>query len=235
MRIFAKYQAIVAIIVFSLIYFVLADRVFDVAAFHDFGLHYPVILAQCTYFVSALFFILLCPKPIESFGFRRVNSSLSLKDYFPVLILQLFPIIGLIVALFGGGSFVIRAPQTSIWVVVVTYLILSPIAEEILFRGLIQSLLDPLLNYHIKVFKLKLSVPVVASALLFGLTHVFFFRFKSPDFFVVRDLALATALGLICGYLREKYQSLIPAIYAHSLFSFLGIFLFKVVSNFTIP
>jgi membrane protease YdiL (CAAX protease family) len=91
------------------------------------------------------------------------------------------------------------------WMIVVYFVITAPIQEELIFRGLLQSLVArdvPAQTFWGAHF------PVFITALLFGIIHV------------DSGIAVATEavmLGLIAGELRRMSGSLIPAILFHAL------------------
>ena len=90
-------------------------------------------------------------------------------------------------------------------------LILAPLAEELLFRGFIQGLWQKL--YRNKE-KNPVKLIIVITALLFTISH-FEFLFNVT----VRQFALTIIfifiLALYMGWLRHKYQSIVPSIFAH--------------------
>lgn len=82
------------------------------------------------------------------------------------------------------------------WLVVATVVLGAPLAEELLFRGFLQPLLEP---------RCGRALALAATALLFGLGH---------------GLAYALPIGLLgafFGWLVQRHGSLLPAIVAHAL------------------
>lgn len=94
-----------------------------------------------------------------------------------------------------------------------TVLLIAPIVEETVFRGLIMTKL-----------RQSLSVPcsIVISALLFGVIHI-----MAGGFITVLHAFLG---GLIFGMTYEKTKSLIPAIVAH-IFGNLGGIAYTVITD----
>jgi len=96
--------------------------------------------------------------------------------------------------------------------------IYASISEEIFTRGLLQSLLSPLMKYGVHPFnRVRLSVPVLFSGLYFGGMHIVLIDRLGPA--VVVTIVLTTFLGIVAGYYRERTDSLIPAIIIHALFN----------------
>jgi hypothetical protein len=102
----------------------------------------------------------------------------------------------------------------SIWLIAST-------CEEIFYRGLILSFLAPLKEYGFKLFRSHISVPVIVSAIGFGLGHLCLLN-QMESIIVVGIVISATLLGFIAGYFREKTGSLVPAIAAHLTFNIVG-------------
>lgn len=103
--------------------------------------------------------------------------------------------------------------------------IYASVVEEILFRGFLMNFLKPLKENGINIFKRKLSLPVLISAILFGLAHLILITTGASPMFLLRIVAFTTTLGLIAGYYQEKYDNNAYAIIVHmsgNLFGVLG-------------
>lgn len=91
---------------------------------------------------------------------------------------------------FGGGSFLLE---------VLCVGIVTPILEEVVFRGLIYT-------------RLRRAMPVAAaqilSAFIFGAAHMNWMQF-----------VYATLIGFLMAFLFEKYQSILPSILFHIAFN----------------
>ena len=108
----------------------------------------------------------------------------------------------------------ILSARSSEWLLILLGAFLSPIFEEILFRGFILNWLNESLSFR----KSNLI-----SAFLFVLAHVPYWVSKngfSPR--VIRDMANVFVLGLLFGWLMKKTNSLWPAIGAHIANNFLS-------------
>src|SRR6266566_4560480 len=96
------------------------------------------------------------------------------------------------------------------WMIGLYFIIGSPIQEEIIFRGLIQSMLERRWMITFSVFGGSLSGAVAFTAVLFGIIHL------------EAGVAVATGaitLGLVAGELRRRSGSLLPAIMVHAVFN----------------
>jgi membrane protease YdiL (CAAX protease family) len=111
--------------------------------------------------------------------------------------------------------------------------IYASIAEEILFRGFLQNLLKPLSTKGITVFKRKISLPVILSAIAFGLAHLILIKYGVGVLFLIKIVLVTTSLGLVAGYYQEKYDNNAYAIIVHmggNLFGVVGAILMSLVA-----
>jgi uncharacterized protein len=87
--------------------------------------------------------------------------------------------------------------HSSVWKVFISVAVVAPIVEEVLFRGLI-------LRGYLKHHSVRKSL--IISSLLFGIAHF------NPWQFVT-----AVIIGVVLGWLYERTDSIVPAVYAHAL------------------
>ncbi len=151
----------------------------------------------------------------RTFGLTRRSP---LRDI-PVAIICYVPIFPICMGLAYGSTWVIRLlrpayelPKHPVlkslewltgwpeWLLIAGAVIVAPVAEELFFRGLIQTGLKKLLRSR--------WLAIAGTGLIFGAIH------WQPD----AVLALA-ALGAAMGFLYEKTGSLVPAILVHALFN----------------
>jgi membrane protease YdiL (CAAX protease family) len=168
----------------------------------------PLIIAITS--MVALTLVLLLARPptgIAEFGFRIPNTR-----YLAIGTALGFTL-GVAVT-FLSHVFPSKPPfdvsRFAPWMIGLYFIVGSPIQEEIIFRGLIQSTLERRWMITFPVFGGSLSGAVVFTALLFGIIHVG----------VGAVVAIgAIVLGLIAGELRRRSASLLPAIVVHALFN----------------
>lgn len=91
----------------------------------------------------------------------------------------------------------------------------ASVAEEILFRGFLMNFLKPLNTAGIKFFNRRISIPVILSAIAFGLAHLILIRSGVNSLFLIRIVLFTACLGLIAGYYQEKYDNNAYAIVVH--------------------
>ena len=93
--------------------------------------------------------------------------------------------------------------------------LLGSIAEEMLFRGFLQNMLAPLKDLGIWPFKMRLSLPIIISALLFGFAHFSLLNGLNSLPNIFRIVMNAIVMGLIAGYYQEKHNNFLYAAVVH--------------------
>jgi len=106
--------------------------------------------------------------------------------------------------------------QVSFLQLIIIAWIYASILEEIICRGLVQSYLAPLKNKVVSIFNIRLSLPVIVSAVFFGFMHISLFSGGTTFFSILYIVAFAFFVGLFTGFYREKTGSIIPAIILHA-------------------
>jgi membrane protease YdiL (CAAX protease family) len=158
--------------------------------------------------------------PIEKFKFKRMWK--------PILVMIVaFVLVNILITLMllpfetGSGNemseMMIGFGPVKVFLFVFIY---ASICEEFLFRGFLQNMLSPLKPRGITIFKIRISLPVLISAVFFGLSHMVWLFMGGDILFVIRLFILTTTLGLISGYFYEKYQNILYAIIIHATANF---------------
>jgi len=96
------------------------------------------------------------------------------------------------------------------WKIGLYFIVGASVQEEVIFRGLIQSMVEERWAASFRICSTSISVAVAFTAALFGLIHL--------EVSVAVALS-AVMLGLVAGELRRRSGSLLPAIVVHSLFN----------------
>ncbi|HDM92287.1 MAG TPA: CPBP family intramembrane metalloprotease [Candidatus Korarchaeota archaeon] len=100
---------------------------------------------------------------------------------------------------------------------------LASLAEEFLFRGVVQGLMDASSSWRAYVGPVQVSLGMVAGALLFGLLHFAgFARVGSPWAAAAAGIS-STILGLLAGEAYLTTGSLWCAVEVHALFNVVGL------------
>ncbi|MBN1483662.1 MAG: CPBP family intramembrane metalloprotease [Chloroflexia bacterium] len=100
------------------------------------------------------------------------------------------------------------------------YLFVGP-AEELLFRGYIQSRLNEVYPKSRRLFGVAWGWGPVMAAALFGLWHVAWRPLEGGAWFQALWTFFA---GLIFGYVRERSQSVVPSSLLHSVMNYVPLF-----------
>jgi membrane protease YdiL (CAAX protease family) len=168
----------------------------------------PLIIA-ITFSVALILILLLARQPIgiAEFGFSIPNSR------YIAIAGALGLTLGLAVT-FLSHLFPSKPPfdvsRFAPWMIGLYFIIGSPIQEEIIFRGLIQSIMERRWMITFSVFGGSLSCAVTFTAVLFCVIHL------------GAGVAVATGaivLGLVAGELKRRSGSLLPAVIIHALFN----------------
>lgn len=114
------------------------------------------------------------------------------------------------------------AKESALQFILFTF-ILASVAEEFLFRGFLQNYLKPFSDKGFKLFRCRISLPVLVSAIAFSLAHLILLVSGVEALFVIRMLVFTFALGLIAGYYQEKYDNHAFAIIVHMSGNLMGL------------
>lgn len=114
----------------------------------------------------------------------------------------------------GKSVAILLTQEAPAWLSILAGAFLSPIWEEIMFRGFVLNRLNETLSFW---------AANVLSAFLFMLTHVPYWvskqGFSGP---VIKDLTNVFVLGCLFGWVMKKTNSLWPAIGAHIANNFIS-------------
>ena len=93
---------------------------------------------------------------------------------------------------------------------------LPGIAEELAYRGVIQTQLNKILGQPWKLFKVPLGWGFIVTAVIFWAIHAFRVEGLSLSFYW-QTLTLQMVVGLVLGWMRERSGSILPGVMAHNL------------------
>src|SRR6267142_1121231 len=168
----------------------------------------PLVIG-ITLSVALILMLLLARRPagIAEFGFSIPNSRF-------IMIAGAFGLALGLAAVLLSRLFPSRPPFDvsgfTPWMIWLFFVVGAPIQEEIIFRGLIQSMLERGWTITFSECGSSLSSAVVFTAALFGIIHL------ASGAAVA---AGAIVLGLVAGELRRRSGSLLPAVIVHALFN----------------
>lgn len=168
--------------------------------------------------VLAIIGIIRMFKKDISFGLKRDESKKTksyLIRFMSVFMFSTILIYGVIVILNGWQDYLgFQLTKSNVFQYLVFEGVVVGIGEELLFRGLIYSILYQGFAKKINIGKkIKISYAVVLSALIFSIAHINLFDFS----FDIFQLIMAFVLGVFYGWLLENTKSLIGPILAHNL------------------
>jgi membrane protease YdiL (CAAX protease family) len=96
------------------------------------------------------------------------------------------------------------------WMIFFYFIVGTPVQEEVIFRGLLQTTLERRMTGGFSFLGITLSFAAIIIAVLFGLIHLAVGTLTAIAAFV---------LGLLAGELRCRSSSLLPAIVVHAIFN----------------
>ena len=204
--------------------------IFVIAAFAGnlINLNHPFILNS---FVTHTTMLLLSIVVIHSFK-KQVNYKIAipkLKTIFKPILFGLLAtvVVNVSMAAITGGldgnqeahPLLAKASPIQVFLFIFIY---ASIAEELLFRGFLMNILSSLKAKGVTIFKRTLSLPVIISAVAFGLAHLILITTGASGLLILRVVMFTTVLGLIAGYYQEKYDNNVYAIIVHMAGNWFG-------------
>jgi membrane protease YdiL (CAAX protease family) len=160
----------------------------------------------------ALLIMLFNRRSLGEFGFRWARRVPWMRVIVIGLLIGTAGTLAILVTPAGGMG---AALGMSFLQIVLVVWLHSSITEEIFTRGLIQSLLDSLKDLRVGVGGIGVSVPVLTAAVLFATMHLSLLAIGVDGLTVCIVVTMTLVLGLVAGVVRERYDSLLPAIVVH--------------------
>lgn len=213
-----KLSVSLAFIVFIIANYLLPESLSRLNIFNQAAHNYPIFYPQLIIGLFSFFSIWVLSDKID-FGLKFISFNWR-KILLVTFCIEAIPLTIFLLGFFFDALYLSSWMLLSLVEIAMYHLILSPLVEEVFFRGLIQTLLSPLLSIKLRHRKLIISAPVVISSILFAVVH-FQYSFTAIVFIVF--------LGVFCGHLREKYNSIVPGIFAHFVFNLLAVFIPKLI------
>lgn len=150
---------------------------------------------------------------LADFGLTRGRYRFSPRILLWVLPTAVLSLMSALAPRLGESESAITG-RTELQLIVFVWIYAS-VCEEVLTRGLLQSLIG---GWGIASGRAaRFSVPVLVSGLFFGAMHLVLIRSMGATAAV--PIVLATLLGFLAARYRESTGSLIPAIIVHALFN----------------
>lgn len=198
---------------------VLVILISDIVAVEIIGFPQLTSLLQVVICIGMILFIVRGKLPY--YGLKKSHSVSYLIMFLLVLIIH--ALIRLSILIFGLTEGAHPLLDNDLSFIIIQGLILAPITEELIFRGLVQSYLSPFKQTGFRIIKIFFSYPVLFAALLFSLSHLPMVLRSTGIIAGLPILIGSLFYGILFGFIREKYDSLIPAVIAHFIANLLAL------------
>lgn len=93
------------------------------------------------------------------------------------------------------------------------------LSEEPIFRGVLLGILNIIFVTKRRILGANMGIGALIQVILFGLGHAIYFDEKQHLQFYTEGFVFTSILGAFMTYLREKGESLIPAILFHNIYN----------------
>jgi len=162
--------------------------------------------------ISILLIFIFSKKRIIEFNFGKVKlQQLILPIGLTIFLLVISQLISMVL----GNEEHPVAVSMSIIQKLFFIVVLASLDEKLLFRGFLQNMLNPIKSYGINLYKIRLSLPVIISGILFGLMHFALIGTGASFRFVIQIVIFGIFLGMIAGYFQEKHNNFTYAFIVH--------------------
>jgi membrane protease YdiL (CAAX protease family) len=181
------------------------------------------VTSQIGIFILSIILISVFSKNrIIEFHIRK----LKLKQLiYPIIFTVILLIISQLISIFIKEKGHPVADSMSLFQKLLFIVIFASISEELLFRGFLQNMLNSFKSYGVKLFHIKVSVPVLISGFLFGLMHFGMLGAGASFRFVIQIVVAGMLVGMIAGYYQEKYNNFLFAFFVHMTANLSGLIL----------
>lgn len=171
---------------------------------------------------STLLIFIFSKKQIMIFNIDSVKiKNLVLPVIGTFFLFTIIPLISSFIVNEGHPA----ARQMSVLQQVIFIVFLASLSEELLFRGFLQNMLYSLKSYGFVFFKIRLSLPLIISGILFGLMHLVLISTGAQFSYVIQIVLSAIIMGIIAGYFQEKHNNFIFAFIVHATANLSGMFI----------
>ncbi|MEN8187768.1 MAG: type II CAAX endopeptidase family protein [Bacteroidota bacterium] len=172
--------------------------------------------------ISTLLIFLFTKKRIIEFNVGKVKLQ---QLFLPIGLTVLLMIIRVFIPTLLGDEKHPFADSMSLVQQLVFIVILASLGEELLFRGFLQNMLNPIKSYGINLYKSRLSLPVIISGILFGLMHFGMIAAGASFNLVIQIVISGMFLGMIAGFFQEKHNNFSFAFIVHMTANLSGLIL----------
>lgn len=209
----------ICLILFTTVYYVLPIFFSSISIFAEFESKYNLIYQHLICGLSSILIIYISRIGFNEYGIRLVVFDWR-KVFLIVLSIKSIPFSIFLIQLLTDNLILSNWMLMSLLKIGIVYLVIPPIIEELFFRGVIQTLLMPFSSFGMKIGSISISVPVIISTAFFVLIH---------QNYTGIALIFVAAFGILSGYLKDKYQSIIPCVFAHITFNLFSVFIPRMI------
>lgn len=109
---------------------------------------------------------------------------------------------------------------------ILNFVIMYPIFEEVLFRGLILPIINNSFPTYslIEIFYTPVTVPILISSFLFAIAHLQYYSFNKSS---IKFMLFAFSGGIIFGIITDYSLSIVFSIFLHVEFNFFAAYYSK--------
>lgn len=161
---------------------------------------------------STLLILLISRKRIIEFNIGKVRIK---QIIYPIALTVLLLILRQLFSILFRIEEHPIAESMSVFQQFVFIVILASLSEELLFRGFLQSFLNPFRSFGIPLLKTKITLPVIISGTLFGLMHFALIGTGASFNYVIQIVIFGILMGMLAGYFQEKHNNFIFAFIVH--------------------
>lgn len=175
--------------------------------------------AELLMLVLTLTLMAIDRRPWRAFGFCTPDATW--KDW--LLAIPLGAMCGVLATVLifvtpAQGMFSLMKDKP-IWQVLLMLWIMAPLVEELFVRGLVQTWMDGTAKRTISLGFVRMPVPALTGALLFGAMHLMLLHHGIDGLTTTIIVCMTASLGLVTGYYRAKTKSLAIPLAAHVAFN----------------
>ncbi len=214
----SAFLVLLAFVVFLLTYYLAPIFFLRINFFYEFKSGYSILYNQLIVGLFSCISVLSLSNKVD-FGLKFVNFNWW-KVALTVVCIESIPLVVFLILFFSDELYLSSWMLLSLVEILIYHVILSPLVEEVFFRGVIQAFLSPLSSIKFEYRQFSISLPLLISSFLFALIHLQY------SFIAI---VFVFSLGVFCFHLRAKYRSIVPGIFAHFVFNLLSVFIPKII------
>ncbi|MCD6246028.1 CPBP family intramembrane metalloprotease [candidate division WOR-3 bacterium] len=172
--------------------------------------------------ISILLIFLFSRKQIIKFNISKLKIR---QLIYPIGLTVLLSILIYLFSMIVGNENHPSATSMSVLQQLIFIVFFASLSEELLFRGFLQNMLEPIRSCGINISNIRLSLPVIISGVLFGIMHFALVSTGASFSLVIQIVVFAMLLGMIAGFFQEKHNNFTFAFIVHMTANLSGLIL----------